>query len=51
MIKLYKNLPPHIKQKYIEIFKEFKDVFSWGYEDLKSYDTSIIQYKIPLKEN
>ena len=26
------------------------DVFSWTYEDLKTYDTSIIEHKIPLKE-
>ena len=25
--------------------------FAWGYEDLKSYDISIIQHKVPLKEN
>ena len=30
MIKLSKTLPPHIKQKYIELFIEFKDVFTWG---------------------
>ena len=51
MIKLSKNHPPHIKQKYIEFFKEFKYVFAWGYLDLKLYDTSIIQHKIFLKEN
>ena len=51
MIKLSNTLPAHIKQQYIELFKEFKDVFAWGYKDLKSYDTSIIQHKIPLKEN
>ena len=51
MIKLSKTLPAHIKLKYIEMFKEFSDVFSWSYEDLKSYDTEIIQHKIPLKEN
>ena len=51
MIKLSKNLPTHIKLKYIELFKEFYDVFVWSYEDLKSYDTEIIQHKIPLKEN
>ena len=51
MIKLSKTLPPHIKHKYIELFKEFKDVFAWRYEDLKSYDTNIIQHKIPLKAN
>ena len=51
MIKLSKTLPPHIKKEYIELFKEFGDVFAWGYKDLKSYDTSIIHHKIPLKEN
>ena len=51
MIKLSKTLPAHIKLKYIELFKEFSDIFAWRYEDLKSYDTEIIQHKIPLKEN
>ena len=50
-VKLSKTLPPHAKHKYIELFREYKDVFAWGYEDLKSYDTKIIQHKIPLKEN
>jgi hypothetical protein len=27
------------------------DVFAWGYEDLKYYDTSIIQHRIPIKED
>jgi ribonuclease HI len=50
MIKLSKSLPPEKKHKYIELFKEYVDVFAWGYEDLKSYDTSIIQHQIPIKE-
>ena len=44
-------LPPNEKLKYVELLKEFEDVFSWSYEDLKSYDTSIIQHTIPLKED
>ena len=51
MIKLSKTLSAQIKLKYIEMFKEFSDVFVWNYEDLKSYNTEIIQQKIPLKEN
>jgi len=51
MIKLSKKLPPDQKPKYIDLFKEFQDVFTWSYEDLKSYDTSIIQHTIPLKPN
>ena len=51
MIKLSKNLPPDQKSKYVDLFKEFQDVFAWSYEDLKSYDTSMIQHTIPLKLN
>eukprot|EP00253_Pinus_taeda_P029729 PITA_29729 len=51
IIKLSASLPPDQKPKYIDLFKEFQDVFAWSYEDLKSYDTSIIQHTIPLKPN
>ena len=51
MIKLSKSLPPDQKPKYVDLFKEFQDVFAWSYEDLKSYDTSVIQHTIPLKPN
>ena len=51
MIKLAKSLPANMKKKYIDLFKEFIDVFAWSYEDLRAYDTNIIQHKIPLKEN
>jgi len=51
IIKMSKNLPFDQKTKYVELFKEFQDVFAWSYEDLKSYDTSVIQHTIPLKEN
>ena len=42
MIKLAKSLPVGMKRKYIDLFKEFIDVFSWSYEDLKAYDIDII---------
>jgi hypothetical protein len=29
--------------------REFADVFAWTYGDLKTYDTSFIEHKIPLK--
>ena len=51
IIKLSASLPPDQKPKYIDLFKVFQDVFAWGYEDLKSYDTSVIQHTIPLKPN
>ena len=51
LIELSKSLPPTEKVNYLELLKEFQDVFSWSYEDLKSYDTNIIQHTIPIKEN
>ena len=51
LIKISKALPPEEKVKYINLFKEFRYVFALSYEDLKFYDTNIIQHKIPLKEN
>jgi hypothetical protein len=38
------------RAEYTELLKEFSDVFSWTYEDLKTYDTTVIEHKIPLKE-
>ena len=29
--------------------KMYTDVFAWSYEDIKEYDTSIIQHTIPIK--
>ena len=44
-----KTLPP--KWKEIEnLIREYRDVFSWTYDDLKTYDLSIIEHTIPLKE-
>jgi hypothetical protein len=31
--------------------KEFSDLFAWKYEDLNTYDTIIIDQKIPFKDN
>ena len=31
--------------------KEFANVFSWEYSDLKTYDTSIIQHRITLEKD
>jgi ribonuclease HI len=48
-VKLSKFLSIENKNKYTELLKRYKDVFAWSYEDLKTYDTSVIEHKIPLK--
>jgi ribonuclease HI len=37
------------KAAFIKLFKEFKDVFAWTYDDLKTFDPNIIQHVIPMK--
>jgi hypothetical protein len=49
IVKLSKYLPAQVKSKYVELLKQYKDVFAWSYDDLKTYDTSVIEHKIPLK--
>jgi ribonuclease HI len=49
-VKLSSSLTREQKVEYTELLKEFVDVFAWTYEDLKTYDTSVIEHKIPLKE-
>lgn len=49
MIKLSKRIPLQYRQRYLNLYKIYKDVFSWSYEDLKAFYTNIIQNKIPLK--
>jgi hypothetical protein len=35
---------------FTELFKRYRDVFAWTYDDMKTYDTRIIQHVIPIKE-
>lgn len=50
MVKLFKGVRKGYKERYVDIFKKYMDVFAWSYEDLKTYDLDIIQHKIPLKD-
>jgi hypothetical protein len=36
--------------QYVALFKEYLDVFAWSYDDFKSYDKTIFQHIIPLRE-
>jgi hypothetical protein len=49
-VKLSNSLIKEQRAEYTELLREFSDVLAWTYEDLKTYDTYIIEHKIPLKE-
>ena len=38
------------KVAFTKLFKEYKYMFAWSYEDLKMFDTQIMQHVIPIKE-
>jgi hypothetical protein len=40
---------PTEKEEILNLMKQFPYMISWGYEDLKTYDTSLITHTIPLK--
>ena len=48
-VNLGKCCSPAERDKFVNLFKQYKDVFSWTYKDLKTYDTSIIKHVIPIK--
>jgi hypothetical protein len=50
-VKLSRSLTKEKRSEYIGLLREFVDVFAWTYEDLKTYDISVIEHKIPLKED
>jgi hypothetical protein len=49
-VKLSRSLTTEQRAEYAGLLREFADVFAWTYGDLKTYDTSIIEHKIPLKK-
>ena len=51
MVKISKNISVEQRNRYIKLLKEYVDIIAWSYEDLKTYDTSIMQHKVPLKPN
>ena len=48
-INISNNLPGEARREYLALLNS--KVFAWKYEDLKVYDTSVIQHTIPIKEN
>ena len=51
----YINLSSHLStaqsSEYCTLMKQFTNVFTWEYSDLKTYDKNIIQHKIPLEKD
>ena len=51
LINLSTELTADQRSKFCSLIKEFADIFAWEYSDLKTYDTNIIQHRIPLEKD
>jgi len=47
-INLGLGLTSKEKSAFYRLLRQYKSVFAWNYNDLKTYDTSIIQHIIPM---
>ena len=49
IVKPSKKLPAKERDEYVSLMKKYTYVFTWSYDDLKEYDTSIIHHTILIK--
>ncbi|KAK5802979.1 hypothetical protein PVK06_030616 [Gossypium arboreum] len=49
-VKIGASITVETKQDLIELLREFKDVFTWSYQDMPGLNTDIVVYQLPIKE-
>ena len=49
-VKIETTLSPIIREKLIDLLREYSDVFVWSYQDMPSLDTDIVVHRLPLRE-
>jgi len=50
-VNLGHGLTPQEKSAYICLLRQYKNVFTWNYDELKTYNMSIIQHVILMTDN
>ena len=41
-VKIGTTLSPTIREKFIDLFREYSDVFAWSYQDMPGLDTDFV---------
>ena len=49
-VKIRTTLSPTIREKLIDLLREYNDVFAWSYQDMPGLDTDIVVHRLPLRE-
>ena len=50
MVKIGKGTTEKERIEILDLIREFKDTFSWNYDEMKAYRGDVIQHVIPLTE-
>ena len=48
-VKVGALLAPEVKERMIELLREYTDVFAWSYQDMPGLDTDIVEHRLPLR--
>ncbi|XP_052479592.1 uncharacterized protein LOC128034794 [Gossypium raimondii] len=51
MVKIGICIAEEVRQGFIELLREFKDVFAWSYQDMPGLNTDIVVHRLPIKED
>ncbi|RDY13189.1 hypothetical protein CR513_01933, partial [Mucuna pruriens] len=44
-------MPPDLRQRLVELLKEYVDVFTWSSREMPGLDTTIVEHRLPLIPN
>ena len=49
LVKIGVNFPKDLKHELVALLKEFREIFTWPYQDMLGLDTKIVVHRIPAK--
>ncbi|RDY03906.1 hypothetical protein CR513_12450, partial [Mucuna pruriens] len=50
-IRVGKLMPPDLRQRLVELLREYIDIFAWSYRDMPGLYTIIVEHRLPLIPN
>ena len=50
-VKIGANLEPSVKQRLIQMLRDYVEIFAWSYEDMPGLDTDFVVQRLPTKED
>ena len=48
-VKIGSQLCPDVKKGFIDLLREYSDVFAWSYQDMPRLDSEVVEHRLSLK--